>query len=203
MPIFPTLLVIAVQTLSDSTENFLKILIIFLDPNNSWKLLETVWGFREPFETFENYLTLQEFFETSENFLKLPRNVWKFEELFKTSKNCFKIWRIVWNFQKLFEKSKNCLRLLRTVWNFQERLEISTNSISDFREVSDISESCLRIPKENYWRYLRTLEKEKKWWKRIVALQIHRIYTILLYFFYSFELIVNFFWYKTIIFKVY
>ena len=71
LPIFSTHLVVALQTLSDSTENFLKILTFFLDP--------------QPYES-------------SENCLKLPKTVLDFRELFETLKNCLKISRTIWEF---------------------------------------------------------------------------------------------------------
>ena len=115
VPILPTDLVITVQTLSGSTDNFLKILRIFLDPNNSWKLPRTVWD-------SENYLELRDLFPRTiwglEDFLRLPRAVWHFRELFETSKNCLRLPRTVWDFRGLFKTFENCLTFPITIWDF-------------------------------------------------------------------------------------
>ena len=121
IPFLLTQLVVAVQTLSDSNNNILKISRIFLDPQ---KLIETsknclkfgrnnVWDFQKLFQSSENSLKLletfsdlRELFKTSANCLSLPITVWDFRQLLKTSKNCLKI-------------SRNCLTFWRTMSDFQ------------------------------------------------------------------------------------
>ena len=128
VPIFPTHFVIAVETLSDTTDNFLKILRIFLDPQlyesseNCLKLLRTVWHFPQ-------------LFKSSENCLKLPRTVWDFRELFESFENCLKILRTVWIFRELFETSENCLKIPRTIQNFRDCLRLP-RTVWEFQELS-------------------------------------------------------------------
>ena len=122
------------QTLSDSTENVLKIPIIFLD------------------------LRLH---ESSENCFKLPRTVWDFRELFKNSENCLELPKTAWDFRGLFETCENCLKLPKTVWNFEKCLKIP-RTVWDFRELFETSENCLKIPttvwdSENCLKLLRTV----------------------------------------------
>ena len=117
--LFKDSVVIAVQTLSGRTNNFLKIPRIFLDPQQPMeKLPKTVCDFRELFVTprsnSENYLRPGGFFETSEIFIKLPRNFSDFLERFQSSQIPFKLLEISWDFQELFQSSESCLKLLTT-----------------------------------------------------------------------------------------
>ena len=148
VPILPTDLVIAVQALSGSTDNFLKILRIFLDLQQLMETIENCFRFRELFGTPRPIYG--EFSETSESCLTLPRTVWDFRELFKTTETCLRfenylelrdlflenflrLLTAVWYFRELFETSENCLKLPGTVWHF--------------RELFDTSENCLALPR--------------------------------------------------------
>ena len=161
VPNLVTDLVIAVQTLSGSTDNFLEIPRIFLDPHQLMETTDKCLRFRELFGTprpiSENYLRPGGFFETSESCLTLSRTVWDFRELLETSKDFLKLPRIVWDFRE------HCLKPPRTVWDFQELFETSENCFKLLRTVWHFQELC---------QILRTLQKKP--WKRIVALQGHR-----------------------------
>ena len=159
-----------------STNNFLKILISFLDTEQLMEAMEnclsfprTVWNFWELFEASIIFLDFRQLFGTSKNFLTLPRTVskfqnglilmktfWDFEELLKSSENCLRIARSAWNFREHLEISKNCLTLPASIWHISELFKSSEITIWDIREC------CTK-----------TLEEEWKWWKRIVALQDH------------------------------
>ena len=133
-----------------STNNFLKILISFLDTEqlmeateNCLKLLRTIWGF--------------------DNFSGLPTAFWNFQELSDTSKNYFKV-------PKSFDTSKNFLRLWRTAKEVWELSEVCENCLKlpgtfrDFHELFDTSSKYLTWSElfkssENYLRYPRMLHK--------------------------------------------
>ena len=69
------------------------------------------------------------------------------------------------DFQQFIETTK-FLRFLRTVWNFQECLEIYTNCLRHLESSWHIWELFKNAAK-------KTLEEEKQWWDRTLALQGH------------------------------